>query len=124
MQEDNTISGGNKQGNLEQLMESLKGLGSTGAEEDYFGLLPFDTDQLEKFGTYSYLWISEKLLLQGMCQFLAIQAAVPQRSQLQTLTTNTGSVCVFNDILQLDFSKSKLALDDHLERVNSMKQAH
>lgn len=78
MQEDNTISGGNKQGNLEQLMESLKGLGSTaGVEEDYFGLLPFDTEQLEKFGTYSYLWISEKLLLQGMCQFLAIQAAIP-----------------------------------------------
>ena len=45
MQEDNTISGGNKQGNLEQLMESLKGLGSTtGVEEDYFGLLPFDTE--------------------------------------------------------------------------------
>ena len=78
MQEDNTISGGNKQGNLEQLMESLKGLGSTaGVEEDYFGLLPFDTEHLEKFGTYSYLWISEKLLLQGMCQFLAIQAAIP-----------------------------------------------
>jgi hypothetical protein len=43
---------------------------------------------------------------------------------LQTLTTNTGSVCVFNDILQLDFSKSKLALDDHLERVKSMEHAH
>jgi hypothetical protein len=106
-------------------MESLKSLGSTtGVEEDYFGLLPFDTEQLEKFGTYSYLWISEKLLIQGMCQFLAIQAAIPQRSQLQTLTTNTGSVCVFNVILQLDFSKSKLALDDHLERVKSLEHEH
>ena len=49
-------------------------MGSTaaGSDEDYFGLLPFDTDALEKFGTYSYLWISEKLLLQGMCQFLAL----------------------------------------------------
>ena len=64
MQEDNAISGGNKTGNMEQLMESLKGLGKTaGAEEDYFGLQPFDTDSQEKFGTYSYLWISEKLLL-------------------------------------------------------------
>jgi hypothetical protein len=43
---------------------------------------------------------------------------------VQTLTTNTGSVCVFNDILQLDFFKSKLALDDHLERVKSMEHAH
>ncbi len=64
MQEDNAISGGNKTGNMEQLMESLKGLGKTaGTEEDYFGLQPFDTDSQEKFGTYSYLWISEKLLL-------------------------------------------------------------
>jgi hypothetical protein len=62
--------------NIEQLMESLKGLGTTtgGAEEDYFGLLPFDTEPQEKFGTYSYLWISEKLLLQGMCQFITLQS--------------------------------------------------
>ena len=124
MQEDNAISGGNKTGNIDKLMESLKGMGSTaGGDEDYFGLLPFDTDSLEKFGTYSYLWISEKLLLQGMCQFLALQAQVPQRSQLLTIgsTTNTGSVCVFNDILQLDFSKSKMALDDHNDRIKALK---
>lgn len=62
-------------------MESLKGqLGSGANEEDYFGLLPFDSDSAEKYATYSYLWISEKLLLQGMCQFLSLQALVPQRS--------------------------------------------
>jgi hypothetical protein len=66
LQEDKTISGGNKVMNIEQLMESLKGQ-AQGVEEDYFGLIHFDTDAQEKFATYSCLWISEKLLLQGMC---------------------------------------------------------
>jgi hypothetical protein len=42
MQEDNTISGGNKVTNLDTLMNSLKGQ-LKDAEEDYFGLLPFDS---------------------------------------------------------------------------------
>lgn len=53
--------------NIEKLMESLNtnkpGAGGDLKEEDYFGVVPFDTDVAEKFGTYSYLWISEKLLL-------------------------------------------------------------
>jgi hypothetical protein len=59
--------------NIEKLMESLNKPGTAEAslkEEDYFGCLPFDTEQEEKFGTYQYLWISEKLLLHGMCMFL------------------------------------------------------
>jgi hypothetical protein len=62
-----SISGGNKVMNIEKLMESLNtnkpGAGGDLKEEDYFGVVPFDTDVAEKFGTYSYLWISEKLLL-------------------------------------------------------------
>lgn len=126
LQEDKTISGGNKTMNIEQLMESLKGQAnqttSGGLDDDYFGLLPFDTEAQEKFGTYSYMWISEKLLLQGMCQFISLQAALPQRSQLQLLSNNS-TVCVFNDILQVDFSKSKMALDDHIDKLKSLKQS-
>ncbi len=82
MQEDKSISGGNKVTDIEKLMESLNGQMTGGADEDYFGCVPFDNEVQEKFATYSYLWISEKLLLQGMCNFLTIQAALPQRSQL------------------------------------------
>ncbi len=119
MQEDKTISGGNKTMNVEQLMESLKGqIGAV--EEDYFGLITFDSEALEKSGTYAYMWISEKLLLQGMCQFLSLQAVMPQRSQLQLLNNNS-TVCVFNDILQVDFSKTKIALDDHNDKMKALK---
>jgi len=31
-----------------------------------------------------------------------------------------GNSCVFNDILQLDFSKSKIALDEHNDRLKNM----
>lgn len=68
LQEQMSISGGNKVMNIEKLMESLNINAKPDLiEADYFGVVPFDTDAAEKFGTYSYLWISEKLLLQGMC---------------------------------------------------------
>ena len=60
---------------IEKLMETLIKPGTGDAdlkEEDYFGCLPFDTEVEERFGTYNYLWISEKLLLQGMCMFLSL----------------------------------------------------
>ncbi len=65
MQEDKSISGGNKVTDIEKLMESLNGQmqANTGADEDYFGCVPFDNEVQEKFATYNYLWISEKLLL-------------------------------------------------------------
>ena len=65
MQEDKTISGGNKVTDIEKLMESLNGQlqATSAAEDDYFGCLTFDNEAQEKFSTYSYLWISEKLLL-------------------------------------------------------------
>lgn len=74
MQEDKSISGGNKVTDIEKLMESLNGQmqTNTGADEDYFGCVSFDNEVQEKFATYNYLWISEKLLLQGMCTFLSI----------------------------------------------------
>ncbi len=65
MQEDKSISGGNKVTDIEKLMESLSGQmqANAGADEDYFGCVPFDNELQEKFATYNYLWISEKLLL-------------------------------------------------------------
>ena len=65
MQEDKSISGGNKVTDIEKLMETLNGQLQTtsGADEDYFGCVPFDNEVQEKFATYNYLWISEKLLL-------------------------------------------------------------
>ena len=63
-----------------------------------------------------------------MCSFLSIQASISQRSHLQLLNQNTnglssGGSCVFNDILQLDFSKSKQAMDDNNDRYKLLKQA-
>ena len=111
LQEEKSLSGGNQQFNIEKLLESLNKPGTGDAdlkEEDYFGVVTFDTDTEEKFGTYQYLWISEKLLLQGMCQFLSLASGMPQRSQLALLMGGSaGNSCVFNDILQLDFSKTK-----------------
>ena len=51
--------------NIEKLMQSLKQAGESDdlKEEDYFGVIPFDSESDERFGTYNYLWISEKLLL-------------------------------------------------------------
>ena len=65
MQEDKSMSGGNKVTDIEKLMETLNGQiqATSGADEDYFGCVPFDNDVQEKFSTYNYLWISEKLLL-------------------------------------------------------------
>ncbi len=76
LQEQKSISGGNVQMNIEKLMESLNKAGESDElkEEDYFGLIPFDSEADEKFGTYNYLWISEKLLLQGMCIFLSLSS--------------------------------------------------
>lgn len=123
LQEEKSISGGNMVMDIEKLMESLTKPGTAEVdlkEEDYFGCLPFDTEQDEKFATYNYLWISEKLLLQGMCMFLNLASQMPQRSQLALLMSNSsGNSCVFNDILQLDFSKSKQALDEHNDKLQS-----
>lgn len=109
------------------MLESLNKPGTGDAElkeEDYFGVVPFDTEAEEKFGTYQYLWISEKLLLQGMCQFLSLATSMPQRSQLTLVMGNSaGNSCVFNDILQLDFSKTKQALDDYRERIHGLAKA-
>ena len=57
-----------------------------------------------------------------MCQFLSLSTTMPQRSQLLSVMSNSaGNSCVFNDILQLDFSKSKQAVDDYQERVKVQK---
>ena len=61
-----------------------------------------------------------------MCTFLSIQSSMAQRSQLQLLNQNSngsGGSCVFNDILQLDFSKSKQAMDDQGDKFKQLKQA-
>jgi len=50
-------------------------------DDDYWGIIKFDDDEEEKLSVYSYLWLSEKLFLQGMCAFLAYAATQPQRSQ-------------------------------------------
>lgn len=42
---------------------------------------------------------------------------------MQLLNNNGGGSCVFNDILQLDFSKSKQAMDDQGDRYKQLKQA-
>ena len=63
--------------------------------------------------TTQYLWISEKFFLQGMCSFLAFMAANAQRSLLQL----DNKTCVYNDILQLDFTKFKQALDEHNDKI-------
>jgi len=46
-------------------------------EDDYWGIVQFETDEEEKFNTYTYLWISEKLLLQGMNSFLNMALTFP-----------------------------------------------
>jgi hypothetical protein len=68
--------------NIEKLMESLNkpGTGTDLKEEDYFGVIPFDTEAEEEFSSYTYLWISEKLLLQGMCAFLNLASQMAPRS--------------------------------------------
>ena len=38
-------------------------------DDDYWGIIKFDDDEEEKLNVYSYLWLSEKLFLQGMCAF-------------------------------------------------------
>lgn len=123
LQEQKSISGGNVTFNIEKLMESLAKPGQDAdlKEEDYFGVIPFDSEAAEKAAGYTYLWLSEKYLLQGMCSFLGLSSSMPPRSQL-TLVLNgaAGNSCVFNDILQLDFSKSKQALDEHNDRQKAL----
>ena len=82
-------------------------------DDDYWGIIQFDDSDEEKFSVYTYLWLSEKLFLQGMCAFLSYAATQPQRSQLQLQNTQ----CVYNDILQLDFTKYKQATDEYVERI-------
>lgn len=50
---------------------------------------------------------------------MSLASSMPQRNALQLLNTNTGAVCVYNDVLQLDFSKSKQALDEYNDRMKS-----
>ena len=68
---------------------------------------------------YSYLWISERYSLLGMSQFLGIAASSSQRSQL-VVSNQSG---VFNDILQMDFVKYKLTLEEYheAERLKKIK---
>ena len=83
LQEQKSISGGNVTLNIEKLMESLNKPGTAEAdlkEEDYFGVIPFDSEAEEKTATYAYLWLSEKLLLQGMCSFMSLSSATPPKS--------------------------------------------
>ena len=52
--------------NLEKLIESLnvhKKADADLKEDDYFGVIPFDSEVDERVSVYNYLWISEKLLL-------------------------------------------------------------
>ena len=110
--------------NIEKLMESLSKPGQSEAdlkEDDYFGVIPFDTEADEKAASYTYLWLSEKYLLQGMCAFLGLSSTMAPRSQLQlVLNSSSGNSCVFNDILQLDFSKTKQALDEHNDKQKAL----
>ena len=41
------------------------------------GILKFDDEEEEKLSLYSYLWLSEKLFLHGMSQFLSFAASQP-----------------------------------------------
>lgn len=41
-------------------------------DDDYWGIVKFESDEEEKHNVYQYLWISELLLLRGMCSFLSL----------------------------------------------------
>ena len=55
----------------------------------------FDSEEKETAKLYSFLWISERFNLLGICQFLGLAQSASQRSALDVGKQN----CVYNDIM-------------------------
>lgn len=78
-----------------------------------------DTPEKEAAKLYAFLWISERFALLGMCRFLDLAQASSQRNGLHV----GKQICVYNDILQLDFDKYKQSLEDHVQNDEAERQA-
>lgn len=86
MLEQQTLSGGNSTLGTKKLQQLVSGDKVSLDDEDAQMMLKFDTPEEEAKKFYTFLWISEKHFLQGMCQFLELVTSSSQRSQLSVST--------------------------------------
>ena len=108
MLEHQTLSGGNATLGPKKLQQIVSGDKVMGEADAVVGI-QYDTPEERVKKMYSFMWISERFSLIGMCQFLGLVATTTQRSQLDVKIQS----CVFNDILQIDFVKYKSTLEEY-----------
>lgn len=80
MLEQQSLTGGNNTlgpKKLQQLVSGDKNVEDDGKDQQ---VALFENDEEERQKLYSYLWISERYSLLGMCQFLGIASSSSQRS--------------------------------------------
>ena len=111
MLEQQSLSGGNATMGTKRLQQLVSGDKVVSEEDGEGQLLAIDSREEQASKFYAWLWISEKYLLVGLCKFLGLSKASPQRSLLQI----PGQNCVFNDIYQIDFTKYKHLVEDFAE---------
>ena len=82
MLEEQTLSGGNTTLGTKKLQQLVSGDKGAEEDDDNQNLIVYDSEEEQAAKFYSFLWISEKYFLEGMCQFLLINQDSQQRSYL------------------------------------------
>ena len=76
MLEEQSLSGGNTGLGTKKLKQLVSG-DKTVNDDDNNNLIVFESEDQEEQKLYSYLWISEKHFLEGICQFLGLASVSP-----------------------------------------------